>query len=67
MTKRSERPGGGGLPSREDILDFIAKSPVPVGKREIARAFKVAPAHRVALKGLLKEIERSGEIGRAHV
>ncbi len=64
MAKRSERPGGGGLPSREDILDFIARSPIPVGKREIARAFKVPPAHRVALKGLLKEIERSGAVER---
>ncbi len=52
------------LPSREEILDFIATSPNPVGKREIARAFKVAPANRVALKGLIKEIERSGEAER---
>ncbi|HZS82054.1 MAG TPA: ribonuclease R [Stellaceae bacterium] len=60
MAKRGSR----GLPSRKEILDFIATSPTPVGKREIARAFKVAPADRVALKGLIKEIERSGEAER---
>jgi len=53
-----------GLPSRQEILDFIAASPVPVGKTEIARAFKIGIAGRVALKGLLREIERSGAIER---
>ena len=47
------RREAGGLPSREEILEFIAKSPTPVGKREIARAFKLGPRDRVALKGLL--------------
>jgi ribonuclease R len=60
MAKRPKR----GLPSREEIVDFIAASPAPVGKREIARAFKVAPSERVALKGLIKEIERSGQVER---
>ncbi|MBV9521872.1 MAG: ribonuclease R [Alphaproteobacteria bacterium] len=62
MPKRLTR----NLPTRQEILDFIATSATPVGKREIARAFKVAPAHRVALKGLLKDIERSGEAERGH-
>ena len=29
----------GGLPSREQILEFIQESDEPAGKREIARAF----------------------------
>jgi ribonuclease R len=53
-----------GLPSREELLEFIAKSPTPVGKREIARAFKLGPGDRVALKGLLKDIERTGAVDR---
>jgi len=60
MVKRAKR----GLPSRQEIVDFIAASPTPVGKREIARAFKVDPAYRVALKGMIKEIERAGEVER---
>jgi ribonuclease R len=53
-----------GLPSRQEIVEFIAASPIPVGKREIAKAFKVRPAERVALKGLIKDIERSGPVER---
>src|SRR5476649_1522026 len=53
-----------GLPSRDEILAFVAGSATPVGKREIASAFKVAPADRVALKGLIKEIERTGAVER---
>jgi ribonuclease R len=60
MAKRVRK----GLPTREAILDFIAGSPTPVGKREIARQFKVHPADRVALKGLIKEIEREGTVER---
>jgi ribonuclease R len=54
----------GRLPSREELLDFIATSATPVGKRDIARAFKVPPADRVALKGLIKEIEAGGSVER---
>ncbi len=53
-----------GLPSRDEILAFIAKSPFPVGKREIAKAFKVQSQDRVALKGVLKDIERTGIVAR---
>jgi ribonuclease R len=60
MAKRVRK----GLPTREAILDFIAASPTPVGKREIARQFKVHPADRVALKGLIKEIQREGTVER---
>src|ERR1700737_4152720 len=60
MAKRTKRH----MPSRDEIIDFIATSPTPVGKREIARAFKVDPGDRVALKGLIKDIERSGQVER---
>ena len=53
-----------GLPSRQEILDFIAASTTPVGKREIVRAFKVKPSDRVALKGLIKDIDRAGIVER---
>src|SRR6185437_15511108 len=48
-----------------EILDFIATSPSPVGKREIARAFNVAPTDRVALKALLREIAHEDTVERA--
>ena len=53
------------LPSRADILDYIAKSPTPLARRDIVRAFKVEPKDRLALKALIREIEREGPVERA--
>ncbi len=54
------------LPSRQDILNYIAENPGKVGKREIARAFNVGAEHRVALKGLLRELKAAGDISQTH-
>jgi len=54
----------GRVPTREEILEFIAGSPAAVSRRDIVRAFKVPPGERVAFKGLIKEIERSGAVER---
>ncbi len=51
----------GPLPSRDEIRRFIRESPSRVGKREIARAFKLGPEHAVALRGILKSLEHEGE------
>ncbi len=63
-TARAGRRSLGRLPTREEILDFIATSPSPVARRDIVRAFKVPPAQRAALKGLIKEVERGGAVER---
>ncbi len=60
-----ERPLTGGLPSREAIRRFVAQSDGRVGKRELARAFGLGPEHRVALRDLLKTLEREGELSPA--
>lgn len=52
------------LPSREDILRFIAEAPGKVGKREITRHFGIGGGARVALKRLLKDLEDEGLLGR---
>jgi len=62
--KRPPKPATRGLPSREQVLEFIKDSPTPVGKREIARAFNVESQDRIALKKLLKEIEADGAVAR---
>ncbi len=54
-----------GLPSRDDIKQFIRASPGRVGKREVARHFGLGPEHQVALKGLLKSLGGSGEVAPA--
>ncbi len=46
-------------------MTFIRESPSAVGKREIARAFAVAPGNRLELRDLLRNIERSGAVTRA--
>lgn len=52
------------LPSRQQLLDFIKDSPVPVGKREIARAFRIGPDDRLALRALIKSLETEGKLDR---
>ena len=59
------RPSAPGLPSREQILDFIAKSDVPAGKREIARAFGLHGNEKITLKALLKDMADEGLIDSA--
>ena len=57
------------LPSREDILAFIAReraagSTGQIGKREIARAFNIKGEQRIVLKHLLREFEAEGSVER---
>src|SRR5205809_1860957 len=51
-----------GLPSRKQVLDFIASSDQPAGKREIARAFGLHGNDKSALKTLLKDMADEGLI-----
>src|SRR5882757_4774043 len=54
-----------GLPTRQQILDFIVKSDVPAGKREIAKAFGLTAQEKIALKALLKDMADEGLIDSA--
>jgi ribonuclease R len=60
MAKRPQ-----GLPTRDQILDFIATSDTPAGKREIARAFGLHGADKIQLKALLKDMADEGLIDSA--
>jgi len=51
-----------GLPTRQQILDFIANSEEPAGKREIARAFGLKGQEKIQLKALLKDMAEEGLI-----
>ncbi len=50
------------LPSREEVLAFIAEHPGEAGKREIARAFGVKGGDKIALKAILKDLETEGVV-----
>ncbi|MFM2302077.1 MAG: hypothetical protein RLZZ84_1813, partial [Pseudomonadota bacterium] len=51
-----------GLPTRQQVLDFIASSETPAGKREIARAFGLKGQEKIQLKALLKDMAEEGLI-----
>ena len=50
------------LPSRDDILTFVADNPGKAGKREIARHFGIVGAARIHLKRMLRELSDAGLI-----
>jgi ribonuclease R len=54
-----------GPPTRKQILDFIENSHEPAGKREIARAFGLRGADKIALKSLLKDMTDEGLVDMA--
>jgi ribonuclease R len=58
--RSGKRPTG--LPSPKQILDFIASSDQPAGKREIARAFGLSGQAKIELKALLKDMADEGLI-----
>ena len=53
-----------GLPAEAAILEFIQTSPGTVGKREIARAFAIKGADKIALKALLKQMADEGKLAK---
>src|SRR3954471_8942578 len=62
MTRQNTKQS---LPTRQQILDFIASSDTPAGKREIARAFGLHGNDKIALKALLKDMADEGLIDSA--
>lgn len=52
----------GKLPSKQEIIDFLATATGEAGKREIARAFGVQGSDRIALKALLRDMADDGLI-----
>ncbi|WP_425320972.1 ribonuclease R [Acuticoccus sediminis] len=53
------------VPTRDEILRFVADSTGRVGKREIAKAFNVKGANRVELKSLLAEMADEGLLAKS--
>ncbi|MEO1489232.1 MAG: ribonuclease R [Pseudomonadota bacterium] len=51
-----------GMPSRQQVLDFIQSSDTPAGKREIAKAFGLKGQEKISLKRLLKDMAEEGLI-----
>ena len=54
-----------GLPTPQQVLDYIASSDTPAGKREIVRAFGLSAQEKIALKAMLKDMADEGLIDSA--
>ena len=50
------------IPSKPEILDWIAENPTLTAKRDIAKAFGIRGAARIDLKRVLKELEAEGHL-----
>lgn len=50
------------FPSRDEILDFIRRSPKRAGRREVARAFGLDKKQTKALSAIIKELKDEGLI-----
>ncbi|MEO0486484.1 MAG: ribonuclease R [Pseudomonadota bacterium] len=50
------------LPTRDEVLTWIAANPTQTSKRDIAKAFGIKGAARVDLKALLKTLEAEGHL-----
>ncbi|MGY9038799.1 MAG: ribonuclease R [Rhodobacterales bacterium] len=50
------------IPSKPEILEWIAENPTLAAKRDIAKAFGIKGAARIDLKRVLKELEAEGHL-----
>ena len=50
------------IPTKAEVLTWIAENPTQTSKRDIARAFGLKGADRIPLKALLKELEAEGRL-----
>ncbi len=59
------RHATGEMPTKEQVLAFIATQSGEVGKREIARAFGLNAAQKIELKSLLRDLSETGTVERS--
>ena len=52
------------LPSKDEILEWIADNPTQTSKRDIAKAFGIKGADRIDLKRILKALEEDGHLAK---
>ncbi len=65
MTKPAVKTASAPFPTRDQILEYIKGSSGRVGKRELARAFRLDTAQKPELLRVLRELEDAGALGRS--
>ncbi len=65
--RKADKVRPAGMPTRDQIMEFVTTSDTPAGKREIARAFGLKGQEKIALKALLRDMADEGmlDIGPA--
>jgi len=63
-SRRESAATSSGLPSKDQILSFLAANPDVRGRREIGRAFGITGKDRFPFKALLRQLTDDGLIGR---
>ncbi len=66
MNKNPQSKKPSAFPTKEAILAFIGTRPGKIGAREIARAFGLKNANRIALKQMLRELANEGRVESRH-
>lgn len=64
MIKPASKAAAAPLPTREQILEYIEAGTGRVGKRELARAFRLSAEQKVELRQILRELQDAGAVGR---
>ena len=59
---RAAKRAAAKVPSREQILKFLAENPQKTSKRDISRAFGIKGADKIHLKALLRDLIDEGLI-----
>lgn len=52
------------FPTKEELIDFIRNSKVPLNKRDIAKAFDIKGQDRTTLRVLLRELTEEGALSK---
>ena len=62
MTKQEKKKNKDSAPTMDELMAYLQNQSCPVHKRDIARAFGVKGANKVALKNMFKSLRRQGKI-----
>lgn len=62
--KKAAKRAAAKIPSREQVLQFVAENPQRNSKRDISKAFNIKGADKIHLKAILRELIEEGKLER---
>lgn len=55
-----------GLPSKDELIRYLASSPEEITRRDLARAFQLKGQERADLRAMMRDLESDGLLARGH-